>query len=50
VATLVGSQWLKVDVRPEKFTLYLVPSIISSTKEKNQKSDDMDRIYNRICK
>jgi hypothetical protein len=49
-STLVCSQWLKIDVMSEKFTLYLAPSIICSTKEKKKKSDDMDRIYNRICK
>jgi hypothetical protein len=47
---LVGFQWLNIDVRPEKFTTYLAPSIIYSTKEKKKKSDDIDRIYNRICK
>jgi hypothetical protein len=49
-STLVGTQWLKIYVMSEKFTPYLAPSIICSTKEKNQKSDDMDRIYNRIWK
>jgi hypothetical protein len=34
---LVGSQWLKIDVRLEKFTSYLAPSIICSTKEKKSK-------------
>jgi hypothetical protein len=35
---------------PEKFTPYLAPSIICSTKEKKKKSDNIDTIYNRICK
>jgi hypothetical protein len=50
VSTLIGSQWLKIDLRPEKFTPYLAPFIICSTKEKNRKSDDVDRSYTRRCK
>jgi hypothetical protein len=50
VSTLIGSQWLTIDLRPEKLTPYLAPSIICSTKEKNRKSDDMDMIYTRISK
>jgi hypothetical protein len=37
VSPFVGSHWLIIDPRPGKFTSYLAPSIICSTKEKKSK-------------
>jgi hypothetical protein len=47
---LQDSQWLKLDLRPEKVIAYLAPFIICPTKEKKQKSDDVHGSYTRKCK
>jgi hypothetical protein len=37
-STLQDSQWLKLDLRPEKFIAYLAPFIICPTKEKQNEN------------